>query len=996
MKKLLTILVLALALCLICGLASAEVKFNNGYNLDYGAGLNEYTSYAVTVNAAATINVAGENYPVVGVSWNLDDTPAATLNLNWSSAICQKPVQIVVHYTNLTTRQKVENVILFYHRYPALTNANAATLIKAATCTEPGEGMFKCVRVLGTDTCAHLEKLTIPAMGHNPIEIVDEPATCTVNGKAHKECSRCHIVLEPQYAKIGGHQWVTLWHDPECAYGVPEATWGATGYWTTKCATCGKYASLAGNPVYETVANATPNNQLVLSDVMNATNMKPFATLAAYNAELALYGFEEISGHAWDWDIWTYVAPTCVEAGYKVRWCSRCHEDERIALTAAELALPEYKDWDKVLGPDWVVVLRDDALVCNFAWPAAGTCPEAYIVCSICGGTEKGHKIVNSAATVADKMGVTYTAAYTAPTAAELKQANMKAKWTVTPTPNNYTAPLYAAAKNLPVANLAADMTHVYKQEAQYAVMFNATTVMKSVPTCEAPGLVYYRCIYAPAADAAVGTVVHTADGIGVNTAAAAHYIEAVQYDNKLDHDWKAWVEEYPATEDHTGWWHRDCQRRVTTQTGVVWTCPAHQDEHLMFKPCEKHVAKKVVDVPAKCGVEGAQHWECAECGAPLATPEGESKVIPALDHVWNAKSAWTIKEAATCTKDGVAIKECTLCHIYEDVVLKAEGHKVELVKGEAATHTKEGKKDAYKCSVCEKLFEDKEATKEVKEADLVIAKTPEHDWDKATVEIVKEATCKEAGKKLLTCECGETKTVAIPVKAEHAALVEVAGKDATCKDDGLEACWKCPVCEKLFADKEGKTAITEQKVIPAKPDAHVKGELEAEVKPTCEKAGKKVYTCTVCGKTVNEVVPALGHDWGEWEVTTPATLEKDGEATRVCKNDPTHKETKPVKYEATDPAKYEVKVDYSKPKATGTVELDPHTKPLTKAYARVTFFLANGDCMIQIVEVKDGKFTAGAEGNFTHVSVIIVDDAEAYGAEEAIEHAHGNGGIEL
>ena len=52
---------------------------------------------------------------------------------------------------------------------------------------------------------------------------------------------------------------------------------------------------------------------------------------------------------------------------------------------------------------------------------------------------------------------------------------------------------------------------------------------------------------------------------------------------------------------------------------------------------------------------------------------------------------------------------------------------------------------------------------------------------------------------------------------------------------------------------------------------------------------------------------------------------------------------------------------------------------------------------MIQIVEVDEaGNFTAGAIGNFTHVSVIIVDDADAYGAEEAIEHAHGNGGKEL
>ncbi len=74
----------------------------------------------------------------------------------------------------------------------------------------------------------------------------------------------------------------------------------------------------------------------------------------------------------------------------------------------------------------------------------------------------------------------------------------------------------------------------------------------------------------------------------------------------------------------------------------------------------------------------------------------------------------------------------------------------------------------------------------------------------------------------------------------------------------------------------------------------------ENYVAPTCEEAGSydEVTYCTVCGAELSRVshtIAATGHDWGEWEVTTPPTYEADGVETRVCKNDPTHVETRPI-----------------------------------------------------------------------------------------------------
>ncbi len=89
--------------------------------------------------------------------------------------------------------------------------------------------------------------------------------------------------------------------------------------------------------------------------------------------------------------------------------------------------------------------------------------------------------------------------------------------------------------------------------------------------------------------------------------------------------------------------------------------------------------------------------------------------------------------------------------------------------------------------------------------------------------------------------------------------------------------------------------------------------------------------------------------------------------------------------------------LEYNRPKATGKVEHVKSTPELPAVYARVTFFCASGDCMSLITKVnEDGTFKAGGTGNFVHISVVVLDVSDAYGAIEAIEHAHGNGSLKL
>ena len=74
---------------------------------------------------------------------------------------------------------------------------------------------------------------------------------------------------------------------------------------------------------------------------------------------------------------------------------------------------------------------------------------------------------------------------------------------------------------------------------------------------------------------------------------------------------------------------------------------------------------------------------------------------------------------------------------------------------------------------------------------------------------------------------------------------------------------------------------------------------------PTCTEAGSANYTCDYehtngatghsCTRTWTGEVPALGHDWDDWQVTTPATCTKEGVETRYCKHDHNHVETRPI-----------------------------------------------------------------------------------------------------
>lgn len=67
------------------------------------------------------------------------------------------------------------------------------------------------------------------------------------------------------------------------------------------------------------------------------------------------------------------------------------------------------------------------------------------------------------------------------------------------------------------------------------------------------------------------------------------------------------------------------------------------------------------------------------------------------------------------------------------------------------------------------------------------------------------------------------------------------------------------------------------------------------ETLPTCTKDGEKVGVCSRCGMKETKKISALGHDWGAWTVTTPATCTNEGVETRICNRDSSHVETRTI-----------------------------------------------------------------------------------------------------
>ena len=153
------------------------------------------------------------------------------------------------------------------------------------------------------------------------------------------------------------------------------------------------------------------------------------------------------------------------------------------------------------------------------------------------------------------------------------------------------------------------------------------------------------------------------------------------------------------------------------------------------------------------------------------------------------------------------------------------------------ATCTEDGYTGDTVCAIC---------GKEITKGEAIEAKGHIEAIDAAV-----EPTCAEPGKtEGKHCSvCGEVLVAQEELPAKGHTEEIVLGKAPTCTETGLTDGISCSVCG---------TVIKAQTEIPAK--GHSWNEGEITTSPTCENAGVKTYTCTVCNATKTEAIDATGH----------------------------------------------------------------------------------------------------------------------------------------
>ena len=215
---------------------------------------------------------------------------------------------------------------------------------------------------------------------------------------------------------------------------------------------------------------------------------------------------------------------------------------------------------------------------------------------------------------------------------------------------------------------------------------------------------------------------------------------------------------------------------------------------------------------------------------------------------------------APTCTEQGYThhvctVKGCTYAPV-DDTFVEAAGHKWALTTTLPPTCTEKGTA-FYKCSVCG-------ATRTEKIAALG------HDLSRC--DLKPAATCTQPGRAVGTCaRCGVQIDEVIPAKGHDYSYAETSVAP-TCTEPGHYK-GTCPTCGKDYDD-----------VVPAL--GHDWGEWVTSIEPTVSTVGYRYHVCNRdgCGYREGEDIPKLHtHTWDAGVVTQKPTAAEPGVRTYTC-----------------------------------------------------------------------------------------------------------------
>ena len=272
------------------------------------------------------------------------------------------------------------------------------------------------------------------------------------------------------------------------------------------------------------------------------------------------------------------------------------------------------------------------------------------------------------------------------------------------------------------------------------------------------------------------------------------------------------------------------------------------------------HNYKMTGETPATCTKAGVKTYTCTVCN------DKKTETLAALEHSYGKPTyAWN---GINCTAERVCSRDSS--HKETETVTAA----VETTR--AATCTLE------ELSTYTAVFTNTAFNHQKKE-NVVTANKLGHDYAVDFTED-KPATCTENGSKSRHCSRCDAKTDVTAIPATGHKPVTDAAVAPTCTQTGLTEGNHCSVCD---------TVLVKQTIVEKLPHRWDEG-VETKA-PTCTEAGVKTFTCSQCNNTKTEPIPALGHLWGAWNVTIPATETTEGSETRTCQRDSSHTETRSI-----------------------------------------------------------------------------------------------------
>lgn len=271
---------------------------------------------------------------------------------------------------------------------------------------------------------------------------------------------------------------------------------------------------------------------------------------------------------------------------------------------------------------------------------------------------------------------------------------------------------------------------------------------------------------------------------------------------------------------------------------------------------CAHRFGEWKVTVAATCTKDGVSRRICSICGAV------EEKSVPATGHKFGE---WTTTKKPTCTESGISTRKCSVCGTEETMIVPSLGHSMTATAGKAATCTEAGNSAYWTCSRCHKFFSDAAGKTEIAKDSWVIAALGHDEATRAAVAATCYASGHEADTYCKRCGIVLAAGTTIPATGKHTYV------NGVCTVCGVRNPAGGIKGDDLKVDSKDNTIVTGGGLV-IKADDTITGEVLADIKAAVSD-GAITVTVTDTLQLTNEQKAA---DGGKSALTEAAKMAGD------------------------------------------------------------------------------------------------------------------------